>query len=150
MLEGGAIIHAYVIKISDPKRGKRNAYILIRLISYTVPSEGHRVMKFKNNRLEAKVTAYKKMDKKQATEKGAVSATGLVLPGFSPMYYFSKGCITSEEDENRITSGGKLAYKNSIFSFVEKGDNLVLKKGSYVKLKFYDSEKPKWKIFKTL
>ena len=149
-LEKGSIIKGPVVKVTDPKRGKRNAYIVIRPTTYTVPSKGNQTYYLKNGRLEAKVSKYHKLNKKATAEKGAVSVGGLLLPGLSQVYYFGKGYSNPEKGKTRLASGGRCAYENSPLAYVEKGQELQIKRGEYLKLKFYDSQKPKWQIFKRL
>lgn len=149
-LEKDTVIKGYVVKVTDPKRGKRNAYFVIRPVTYTVPSKGHQVRYLKNGRLEARATLYKKMNKKQAVEKGAVGAGGIMIPGLSQVYYFGKGYSNPEKGKTRLASGGRSAYKNSPLSYVEKGQETTVRQGDYLRLKFYDAQKPKWQVFKKL
>ncbi len=149
-LEKGSVIKSTVVKVTDPKRGKRNAYIVLRPSTYTVPSKGNQVRYLKNGRLEAKVYKSKKLNKKEAAEKGAVGVGGLMLPGLSQLYYFGKGYSHPQKGKSRLASGGRSVYENSPLSYVEKGKEMQIRRGEYLKLKFYDAQKPKWQIFKRL
>ena len=148
-LQQGTVINSKVVKITEPKRGKRNVYIVVQPSTLTIPAKKQK-RAFKSVHLMAKVTPHKKLNKKQAAQKGAVSATGIVIPGFSQVYYFCKGYNNPEKGKTRLASGGRCAYKNSPLVYVEKGDELKIKKGDYLKMKFYDENKPKWKVFKSL
>ena len=148
-LQQGTVINSKVVKITEPKRGKRNVYIVVQPSTLTIPAKKQK-RAFKSVHLMAKVTPHKKLNKKQAAQKGAVSATGLVIPGCSQVYYFCKGYNNPEKGKTRLASGGRCAYKNSPLVYVEKGDELKIKKGDYLKMKFYDENKPKWKVFKSL
>ena len=148
-LEKGTVINTKVEKITEPKRGKRDVYIVVHPTDMNIPAR-HQKRAFKSPHLMAKITPHKKMNKKQAAQKGAVSATGFVIPGFSQAYYFYKGYDNPEKGKSRLASGGRNAYKNSPLSYVEKGKELKIKQGDYLKMKFYDENKPKWQIFKSL
>lgn len=150
MLEKGSILNGTVIAVEDPKRGKRNAYFVFRPATYTIPSKGNQTMKLKSGRLEAKVVGYKKLNKGKAAKKGAISATGLFVPLLPQIYYFGVGYSNPEKGKTRAASGGRLAYKNSPLVYIEKGDEMAVQRGDLLKMAFYDSEKPKWKIWKKL
>ena len=149
VLEKNTVLNLKVEKITEPKRGKRNVYIVVHPTTFNVPSKSQK-RKFQNRHLMAKVTPYKKLNKTQAAEKGAVSATGIIIPGFSQAFYFCKGFINPEENKTRLASGGISTYENSPLSYIEKGSELKINRGDYLKLKFYDETTPKWKIFKGL
>lgn len=148
-LQKGTVINAKVEKITEPKRGKRDVYIVVHPTNFNIPANKQKRV-FKNVHLMAKVTPHKKMNKKAAAQKGAVSATGIVIPGFSQAYYFYKGYDNPEKGKSRAASGGRNAYRNSPLVYVEKGNELKIRQGDYLKLKFYDENKPKWKVFKSL
>lgn len=148
-LENGTIISSKVEKITEPQRGKRDVYIVVHPTAMNIPSKNQKRV-FKSPHLMAKITPHKKMNKKQAAQKGAVSATGFVIPGFSQLYYFYKGYDNPEKGKSRIASGGRNVYKNSPLSYAEKGQELKIQQGDYLKMKFYDENKPKWQIFKSL
>lgn len=52
--------------------------------------------------------------------------------------------------KTRLASGGRCAYKNSPLVYVEKGTEMKVRNGDYLKLNFYDAQKPKWKVWKKL
>lgn len=130
-LKKGTIINTRVEEVSEPKRGKRNVHIVVRPTNIKIPDKsGH-------GKLLAKITPYKKMDKKESAKKGAVSATGIIIPGFTPIYYFCKGFKNPEKNKSRMASGGQSAYKNSPFVYFEMGDDLYFRQGDYMKMKIY-------------
>ena len=68
VLEKDTVLNLKVEKITEPKRGKRNVYIVVHPTTFNVPSKNQK-RKFQNRHLMAKVTPYKKLNKTQATEK---------------------------------------------------------------------------------
>lgn len=146
-LEQNSIISGRVIEVKNPKRGKRNAYFIFVPLTYTVPSRGV-TKNMSGMNIEAKLVGYKKADKKKTAEKAGVSAGGFVLPGFSQAYWFGKGVANPLRGKTRFSSGVYTMYKNSPFVYVEEGDELIVRQGTYLKLKFYYSNKPNWQIWK--
>lgn len=148
-LQQGTIINSRVVKITEPKRGKRDVYIVVQPSTLNIPAKKQK-RAFKSVHLMAKVTPHKKMNKKEAAQKGAVGVTGIILPGFAQVYYFCKGYHNPERGKTRLASGGRCAYKNSPLVYVEKGDELKIRRGDYLKMKFYDENKPKWQVYNGL
>lgn len=149
VLEKGTIIAFKVEKITEPRRGKRNVYIVAHPTIFYIPSK-KQTRKFQNIHLMSRVKQHKKLNKKQAAQKGAVSVTGVIIPGFSQLFYFCKGFINPEDKNSRLASGGISVYENSPLSYIEKGDELYIKQGDYLKVKFFDETNPKWKVFNSL
>lgn len=146
-LEKNAIINGRIIEVKEAKRGKRNAYFVFVPVSYSIPSKG--VTKtLRSSNLETKLVGYKKMNKKETAIKTSVSAGGLIIPGFSQAYWFGKGVAKPVKGKKRFSSGMYTMYKNSPFVYIEEGDELVVKPGTYLKMKFYYANKPRWQIWK--
>lgn len=131
VLKKGTIIHSRVEQVTDPKRGKRNVYIVVRPTNIKIPHKN------KQKRLLAKITPYKKVDKKEAAQKGAINVTGIILPGFTPIYYFCKGYKNPEKGKTKMASGRHCAYENSPLIYIEKGNELYIRQGAYLKMKIY-------------
>lgn len=129
-IKKGTVINSRVIEVTDPKRGKRNARVILQPTNIKVPDK-------KGRMLHAKITPYKKMNKKEAAQKGAVSTAGFILPGFAQLFYFGKGFANPEKGKSRMASGGRCAYKNSPLVYVEKGEELYIQNGDYLKMKIY-------------
>ncbi len=129
-IKQGTVINSRVEKVTEPKRGKRNVYVVVHPTNLNIPDR-------KGRDLHAKITPYKKMNKKNAAQKGAVSAAGIMLPGFAQLFYFGKGFANPEKGKSRMASGGRCAYKNSPLVYIEKGDELYIHQGDYLKMKLY-------------
>mgnify|MGYP001624078772 FL=1 len=62
-LQQGTVINSKVVKITEPKRGKRNVYIVVQPSTLTIPAKKQK-RAFKSVHLMAKVTPHKKLNKK--------------------------------------------------------------------------------------
>lgn len=142
-------IRGVIIKVSEAKRAKRNAYMI--MYPQLIYREGI-VFSIENENLEAKIIGYAKTDWKEKGLKAGVGA-GLSLasrnvPGISQMFYFSKGFILPYENETRLRSAVKSVYENSPFAYIEKGEDLNIEKGDYLDLEFYHPDVPIYRYLK--
>ena len=144
-----AIFKGEIVKMVDAQRGKRSGYIVIRPVSleYNGLEET-----FEGKNIEAKVQGYSKKSWKDTSLKAGVSAGLKVgnryIPGFSQVFYFSKGLIKPAEDKTRLESAITSVYENSPFVYFNKGDELNINTGDMLVLKFYHPEVPKWRVLK--
>ena len=143
------IIEGTIIQYVEPKRAKRSAYVILRP-DCVIRNNAKTSYNYKD--IEAKVIIHKEKDVKEMGVKGGVSA-GLTVgsryaPGLSQAYYFTKGAVHPEKDKNRLTSGVKSVYDNSVLSYVEKGNDIHIKKDEKVDIKLYYKDVPKWRYFK--
>jgi len=145
--EKDAIIKAKVAKIVDPKRGKRNGYLVVDPVSYSIPSENI-TCEIEDEYWMANVMGYKPFDTKQAALSASLGAAGYFVKGIGQIFYFGKGIISPDEGENRLKSGVKNVYENSPLVYIEEGERVDIKKGDILLLKFYHSDVPKWRPFK--
>lgn len=146
--EHGAVVKGRMIETKLPKRGKRDACFIFMPESYTIPSKNiTKSLRHKN--LEAKLSGYEKLNKVQLVEKTGVYASGVVVPGVSQAYWFAKGAIKPQKGQTRVKSGVNSIYKNSPISYIEQGDELIVKEGRFLKMEFYLANQPKWKIWKS-
>lgn len=147
VFEQGAILTAKAAKMVDPKRGKRNGYLVIYPVSYTIPSTGE-TKKIEDEYWMANVYGYKPFDMKNAAIGAGLFAGGMFVKGLGQFYYFGKGIVNPEEGENRLKSGVKSVYENSPLAYIEEGEELKIQTGDALLLKFYHSDVPKWRFFK--
>ena len=144
--EYGAIVKGRIIEVKLPKRGKIDAYFIFMPESYTIPSK--RVTKsLRHKNLEAKLSGYEKLNKTKLVEKTSVQASGLVIPGISHAYWFSKGAIKPKNGQTRVKSGVNSMYDNSPISYIKQGEELIVKEGRFLKMKLYYANQPKWKFW---
>jgi len=144
-LPENSIIKGKIIKVEEAKRGKRNAYIIIK--PETIEN-GENVIKIENSCLEAKVVGYSKKDFKQTALKAGLTAGGFFVKGLGQVFYFSKGLILPDSDKSRLSSAAHNVYENTPFVYIEKGDEIDIDNGDLLVLKFYHSDIPKWKVLK--
>lgn len=127
----GDIINCVLKKITDPTRAKRDAKIFLIVESYEDNKGIHKLnepllakyAKTVLNKEEIKKTPPKKIVKSAAGFVG-----GLFVKGFSYCVSFVDGFSQNKED-NRLKSGAKQVYKDSILSYVEYGHEVEIKKG---------------------
>ena len=132
LLEENDILHCSVVKITDPKRGKRAASFAVCPLSYTT-SEG--TTKAINGSFYGKYSekVLSKDDINSANalkvgKKAAVSVGNHFVKGVAPAVALAEGMIKNE-DGNRLESGVKQVYKDSPLSYVEKGKDIVIERG---------------------
>ncbi|MBQ6516975.1 hypothetical protein IJI31_07350 [bacterium] len=145
----GSVLKSEIVKKVDAQRGKRSGYIVIQPIS--MEYNGTETY-FEGTDIEATVKGYSKKSWKDLGTKAGLSA-GLAagsrkIPGFSQVFYFSKGFLKPEEDQSRFKSGVTSAYENSPFAYINKGEEINIETGDMLVLKFYHSEVPKWRVLK--
>lgn len=146
--EYGSIIKGRMLEVKLPKRGKRDAYFIFMPESYTIPSK--KITKsLRHKNLEAKLSGYEKLNKIKLIEKTGVYAGGIAIPGISQAYWFSKGSIKPQKGQTRTKSGLNSVYENSPISYIEQGDELIVKEGRFLKMEFYLANQPKWKFWKS-
>ena len=144
--EEGSVLSAKVTKVIDPKRGKRNGYLIIEPLSYSIPSTGA-IKAVDEPFWFAKVLGYKPFDVKKSAVGAGLAVAGHFVKGIGQFYYFGKGIISPEEGENRLKSGVKNVYENSPLAYIEEGEEANVEKGDLLLLKFYYEDVPKWKFW---
>lgn len=131
IFEEGTIISGKVIKVSKPKRGKRNAYFefIPTIITFDGKSE-----KIIHSKLSAKVVGYRPINPEKIVIYAAKKATNLIFMGASVGISFAEGA-TQAKDGERIRDGIIKAYKDSPLSFIETGSELDIDAGDVIILK---------------
>lgn len=128
LLKTGDILHCDVVKVTNPKRGKRSATFAVCPTSYT--SDGS-ITVIKENyygKYSEKIISkeeLKNIDAMKVGKKVALSVGNHFVKGVAPAVSLAEGMIKNEEG-NRLESGVKKVYKDSAFSYVEKGQELTL------------------------
>lgn len=142
VLKTDDVIHCNVIKVTDPKRGKRAASFAVCPISYT--SEGNTISITENyyGKYAARVLSKEELqnvDAKKVGKKAAVTVGNYFVKGVAPAVSMAEGMVKNQEG-NRIESGIKQVYKDSPLSYVEKGNELDLVPGEQFYLIFKPSK----------
>lgn len=130
ILSSDVILTGQLTDIKTPKRLKRNATFSFKPVSYT--DINGRVRKI-NPDIKAKYTT--KPDKKEIAKTAALGAGGLVIKGLSTEVAAVSGAIKNEQG-NRLKSSAVSAYEASPLSYVEKGNQIRIKKNQKFYLKF--------------
>ncbi len=146
VFEKDSVLKAKVTKVIDPKRGKRNGYLIVEPLNYTVPSTGE-TKNVDEEAWSAKVLGYKPFDVKKSAVGAGLAVAGHFVKGIGQFYYFGKGIINPEEGENRLVSGVKNVYENSPLAYIEEGEEAKVQTGDLLLLKFYYEDVPKWKFW---
>ena len=131
----GDILNCSLKQIKSPKRAKRDARIYFEIISYEDIKGVHKfqdkiVAKYAKKVLSK--DSIKEISPKEAAIKTAGTVGGFFVTGFSQAVSFVNGVVKNEE-ENRLKSGVQEVYDNSILSYVEYGNEVIISEGD----KFY-------------
>jgi len=130
-LQTGDIIHCKVLKVKPPRIGKRSATFIVSPDSYTSKEQTTVINEYFNGKYLRNVLTRKelaKIDKKKAGIKAVVKVGSYMASGVAPAISLAEGMILNE-DGNRIKSGVKQVYNNSVFSYLQKGKDIELEPG---------------------
>ena len=138
IIEKNSDLTVKVTDYEEPKRGKRNGYLKIKLISYTIPSI-NKIEEVSKN-YEGSLRPSTKKDFKEIAEKTGISVAGhfLKFPGFSQAIAVSKGLIKPNKDENRLQSAGKNLYQSTPLTYIEKGKDFNIEADTIVVISIKD------------
>jgi len=128
-LKAGDVIQGDLVDVVSPKRLKRDASFSFKPNFY-MGADGitHDI---KSN-IVASYT--EPLDKKQLAKNAALGVGNFFVKGLS------MGAVNNN-GENRIKSSAKSVYQASPFSYVEKGEDLEIKKSQIFYLKFPNADK---------
>lgn len=139
-----SVLHCKVLKVIDPRRGKRNASFYVQPIYYiendkTVNIEDEiygKYSKFVLSKEELKnFPTFKFM------KTAALTVGNYFIKGISIAYSFGEGVVKNEQD-NRLKSGVVNAYEESPLSYIGEGEQLDIKVGDdfYLVFKMKDDD----------
>ena len=139
-----SVLHCKVLKVIDPRRGKRNASFYVQPIYYiendkTVNIEDEiygKYSKFVLSKEELKnFPTFKFM------KSAALTVGNYFIKGISIAYSFGEGVVKNEQD-NRLKSGVVNAYEESPLSYIGEGEQLDIKVGDdfYLVFKMKDDD----------
>ena len=122
IINEGYILKGDIVDVSSPKRLKRDASFAFILKEYTDNNgETHKV----DSLVKGKFTT--KFDYKSAAKSAALGVGSYFVKGLSSAYAAVEGAIKNEEG-NRFKSGAISLYESTPISYVEKGEDIVIKK----------------------
>jgi len=135
----GDILKLELKKVTDPTRAKRDAKIYFELTAYEDSKGEHKfqnsyVAKYSKSALNKE--EIQKIPPKTVAKKAATTVGNFFVSGFSYAFNFVDGAKENSQN-NRLKSGVKNAYEKSVFSYVEYGSEVQIKKGDefYFKIK---------------
>lgn len=142
VLKTGDIIHCNVVKVTDPKRGKRSATFAVCPTSITSNDETIPINENYYGKYAARIISteeLKNVDKVEVGKKAVLTVGNHFVKGLKTGVTLAEGMIENE-DGNRIKSGVKKVYKDSPLSYIEKGQELDLESGDTFYLIFKPSQ----------
>lgn len=130
IINEGYILKGDIVDVSSPKRLKRDASFAFILKEYTDNNgETHKV----DSLVKGKFTT--KFDYKSAAKSAALGVGSYFVKGLSSAYAAVEGAVKNEEG-NRLKSGAVSLYESTPISYVEKGEDIVIKKDQIFILNF--------------
>lgn len=138
-LSAGNKITGKLTNVVSPKRLKRNAKFSFEPVSYTdLNGEKHKLP----SNIKASYTTT--IDKKEIAKNTALGIGNYFVKGLSMGVAAIEGAVENEEG-NRIKSSVVSVYESSPLSYVEKGQEICIKKGQSFYLKFPNVRRKKLK-----
>ena len=139
-----AVLTCDIIKITDPKRGKRDASFIVKPVSYYEDNVYHTIsdeLYGKYSKTVLSKEELKKIPPGKVLKKAALTVGSFYIKGLSTMTSFATGVVKNDKG-NRLKSGVCDAYEESPLSYVSKGEQLDLKVGDefYLIFKVEDEE----------
>ena len=136
-------LHCRVLKIVDPKRGKRKATFFVKPLSYTTKDgvtndiEGDYYGKYSTFVLSKE--ELKEIPPGKVIKSAALSVGNYFVKGLSTGVAFVQGFAKNKE-HNRLKSGVVNAYEESPLSYISEGQQLDIKVGDDFYLVFKTEE----------
>lgn len=136
-VEKNSVLNLKIKEYVQPKRGKRDGYLKVELISYTIPSENDKIVRISNEKLGGTLKLSTPKDVKEIAKNAGVTIVGHILkiPGFSQAVAVSKGLINPNPEQNRLQSAGTNLYESTPLTLTEVGENLCIEEDSIVVIK---------------
>lgn len=145
LLKEGDVIHCNVVKITNPKRGKRSASFVVCPISYTTEENTKTIEQNYYGKYASKAVTKEELrniDAVKVGKKAAITVGNHFVKGVAPVASLAEGMIKNEEN-NRLESGIKQVYKDSALSYIEKGADLTIEPEDKFYLIFKPSQSKK-------
>ncbi len=124
-------LHCRVMKIVDPKRGKRNATFFVQPMYYIEKDKIINIEEEIYGRYSKHILSkeeLKKIPSYKVMKIAALAVGNYFITGFSTAYSFGEGVVKNEQD-NRLKSGVVNAYESSPLSLISKGEQLDIRTG---------------------
>lgn len=132
IIEEGTVISGQVVKVQSAQRGKRDGYFEFVPSSITYNGETKII---RNPISVARVIGYEPIEPQELVVSVAKKAAGFAVKGATQGISFVEGLVQAEDGE-RLKSGFMKVYKDSPLAYIEVGDELNVKAGDVLVLKF--------------
>lgn len=138
------ILDCSILKVVDPKRGKRNATFFVQPISYTSNGETFNITEEMYGKYSKTVLSKEELKKipPSSIAKNAVLMVGNhFVKGLSLGVSLVQGVVKNEKN-NRLKSGVTKVYEDSPLSYISEGEQLDIKPEDsfYLVFKIADEE----------
>ncbi len=133
-VEKDAILTVKINEYIKPKRGKRDGYLKVKLIQYTIPSEDNKIKNVEDMEIYGTLRLSTPKDKKEIAKSAGISVVGHILkiPGFSQAIAVSKGILIPNPNQNRLQSAGTNLYESTPLTYAEVGEAMEIEEDSIV------------------
>ncbi len=132
----GSTVTGLMIDVIPAKRLKRDATFSFMPTYFTTPQ--HERYKF-NKKYVGKFSPNIEIDKGELAKNAALTVGDFFVQGLSTGFYAVQGAVKDEKG-NKLFSAVNNVYKNSFFSYVEKGGDVYIKAESLFCFKFKKPE----------
>ena len=131
-LKTGYILEGKMMSVTDPKRLKQNASFTFAPLTYfDLNGNPVHIPKLYIGTYSPKF----EIDSGKVAKSAALTVGNHFVKGVSAGYYAVEGAVQNTEG-NRFKSAAENVYENSLFSYVEKGEQLHIEKDTCFGLKF--------------
>ena len=124
-------LHCKVIKVIEPKRGKRNASFYVQPEYYVEGGNTVKITEEVYGKYSKRILSkeeLKKIPPFKVMKSAALAVGNYFIKGLSIAYSFGEGVVKNEQD-NRLKSGVVNAYEASPLSIINEGEQLDIKTG---------------------
>ena len=144
-LKAGDTLNCNIVKVFEPKRGKRSASFVVTPTSYNNGVQDIKINECFYGKYAAKILSkdeLKNIDAVKVGKKTALAVGNHFVKGVAPIASLAEGMIKNEEG-NRLESGVKQVYKDSPVAYIEKGKQLNINEGDSFYLIFKEKKNKK-------
>ena len=141
-LENESMLRVKITEIQPAKRGKRNGYVMTKLVAYSVPSKDNKAIDVADKEIELKLKKYSETDFKGLATTAATTVVSHVvgIPFLNQGVAAVKGAVKPNEGQSRIKSAGVNLYESTPFAYLKKGQELNVAIGEKLTLSFKTDE----------
>ena len=125
-LQNESLIRVKILEVSPAKRGKRDGYVVTKLIAYSIPALENQAVDVSDKNIELKIKRYQEKDFKGLAQTAATTVVSHVagIPFLNQGVAVVKGAVKPKEGTSRVKSAGVSLYESTPFAYFNKGKNL--------------------------